>query len=247
MLALPFTDIESPEQSGLFFVALSMKTIQPIIIAALAIAIVLLINRSCELSSQLSDSHEKMTLNDSLLQEKISVIKDSAGREITRLELQTITTQQFATSKAQEAAAVRDQLERANAKIENLHAALSVASTTTDTVFITQIDSLKTGLDTLRANWKDKWLSMSITSYFNNYNRTGLSVGYELKNDLTASWYWKRRKLEMSITQANPNTITGRVQTYTISYQPAWYEKWYITGPIGFGVGFVAGVALSGK
>ena len=191
-------------------------------------------------------------LNDSLLQHKVLDIRDSANRQIVEYDIQAITKEQLLTSKSIEAEQLRKDLAKVNAKISTIHSSTIIHTTTRDTIMISVdhfIGRSDTGLISIPFEYEpDTFLQLQGISTFHNtdsgllYKSTGIDITIANSTSIT---YFNRSKflhlhqLELLITQDNPHTTTGKVQTYYIHPEKKWYQTWTchaITGAILSGV-----------
>lgn len=186
-------------------------------------------------------------LNDSLLQTREKTYRDSANREIVKFSVQSINTDQLLTSKSAEALQLKKDLDIAHAKLKDVNSSTSVSSTTQDTVRIS-VDHIITKADTGTFaipfhSEPDTFLSIEGSSIFkrvdtNSYMYKAIDINYKIKNNSTVTYYnqsqfLKKPKLQLLISQDNPHTTTGKVQTYYITPDKKWYQRFWVHAVVG--------------
>jgi len=189
-------------------------------------------------------------LNDSLLQKKTQDIRDSSGREIVTYKVQTINAQQLAQSNSKEAEQLRYQLKLAGHKVKEIKSSVSETTTTKGIATITVHDTISckdTG--TVLAHFgdnTDSFLQVKGTASFllipGSIVFKSASIDYTLQGGTTVTWLNKSRflrkaQLELMVTELNPHTTINKVQTYSITPDKKFYQKWWFHAATGAVIG----------
>ncbi len=184
---------------------------------------------------------EYYILNDSSLQHKILDIRDSAGRQVQVYQVQTITSQQLATSRSAEAEQLRYQLKLAGGKPNQVTSSTTTHTTTQGNVQITTHDTiscLDTGIYSIAFadTTTDSFMRLTGTTTFRAIPKSlvmqSVGIAYELKGGTSITYFNKSRllhkaQLEVVVTELNPKTTTNKVQTYNITPKQHLHQKWY--------------------
>lgn len=196
-------------------------------------------NSTIDYKKQLSTS----VLNDFLMQKKILDTRDSTGRVIQVYQLQTITSEQLATSKSQEAQQLRKDLKIAGGKLNRVSSSATVRTSLIDTVHVSVNDTIHftdTGLVTI------PFTSDTLADTFNRVSGTaifypiGTGIVFKelvpvisVKGGTSLTYFFKggflkKSHTDLMITENNPKVTINKIQTYTVVNNKKWYEKWWV-------------------
>lgn len=130
----------------------------------------------------------------------------------------------------------------------------SISSSTTDTIWMPGKDSLVYVGDSVPQRLKtfdhaDAWM---VLHGMYNLSTDSVRISYNLFNESKITYAWtrdglfKKKYIQGSVTQLNPNTVTNKVVQFVIEQEPRkFYDHWWFSGGIGLLGGFLVGKATN--
>lgn len=216
------------------------------IIAILSIIVLCLGLSYWKDSREWAAERQTYTLNDSLLQKKVLEIRDSSNRQIVEYDVEVIRTNQLLQSSSAENQQLRKDLALVKGKLENVQSSTTINAVTHDTIPF-QVDhfiSVKdTGIKQIPLHYQpDTFITATGMSTFRVVD-TGIhylstTIDLSVRNSTTMTYFnqskfLQKEKLKLLITQQNPHTITGKVQTYYLQPEKKLFQKWWFHTAVG--------------
>ena len=148
---------------------------------------------------------------------------------------------------------VKKDLKAVGVKLNKVLSITRVGLTTTDSILVPVHDTIQVcGTDDFKTqknfNYEDKWLNLKGSADFtkigDNLVFDNLKVNYQVNNELGVTyeydrdWFLGKKYLSLTVTSENPNTTTGKVQTFVIKPEKRFYEKWWFHTAVGFAAGW---------
>lgn len=217
----------------------------------LAILLIILLVHTCEQAKELSYA-KNLVLVDSTLQKEVERYRDTLGRERVVYQVSQLGYNQLLMSNNDDLAAIKSELKRQGAKLNNLQSSTIIETHTIDTMQIHIQDTLPIAmLDTVTKyishfDFKDDWIdlkgSVNFKSAGDRWVIDGTDLMYKIENKQSISYYTKKplfkpQQLYLTVMNTNPHTTTSNVQTYVIKQKRKWYEQWWFNQLVGCAVG----------
>lgn len=230
-----------------------MERVKSILIAIFGVAIILLLLGKCSDNRAFDKERQSYILNDSINQKLLQISYDENDRERRKYMIEELNFNQVSASNDRELGKLKKDLADMGVKLKNVKSITRAETTTAGTVLVAVHDTIPCdGTDDYKIKkpfvYGDKWLDIKGETQFSKIGKNvvidTVSIKYEVRNNLTMAyaydrnWFLGKKYLSLTITNDNPNTKVGKVQTYVIKNEKRFYEKWWFQAAIGVGTGW---------